>query len=211
MMRKVSLKMAALPALALAFGLAVSFPAKAETAETTAPAVQEKAAAEGEKAGGETKAKHERRGKGKKGKGFGIPSEEELGKLEGMNAEQVKAHMEEKRKAWQAMSDEEKKAARDKNRAAYDALSDEKKAELKARHEKLTQKWHQEQKAKFDSMTPEEQEAFKKKMRERVEERGGKWGDYKGKEGGEFKKRGEFRKGGDAAPAAPETTAPAAE
>lgn len=208
-----SFRMMALPAAALAFGLAFSVPVSAEPAEPAAPIAKERA-----NDGGGTSGKkwgHDRGGKGERGKGFGMPSPEELDKLEGLNADQRRAYMDEKRKAWEAMSDEQKAALREKNKAAFDGLSPEKKAALKERHMKLREKWHADMKAKFEGMSPEEQEAFKKRMRQRVEERGGKWGD-KGTEagehrkGGEFKKRGEYRKGGKgdekrATPAIPAT------
>jgi len=209
-----SFRMMALPAAALAFGLAFSVPASAEPAEPAAPIAKERA-----NDGGGTSGKKwgkERGGMGEKGeargRGFGMPSPDELNKLEGLNADQRRAYMDEKRKAWEAMSDEQKAAQREKNKAAFDSLSPEQKAALKERHMKLREKWHADMKAKFEGMSPEEQEAFKKKMRQRVEERGGKWGD-KGTEGGEhrkggeFKKRGEYRKGDEkrATPAIPAT------
>lgn len=211
-----------LSALALVFALAVAHPAQAEDAApaAAAEATTSDKAADNNPGGVKERMKetggkdwHKKRGeKGehdKKGpRGFGIPSAEELDKLEGMNAEQRKAYMEEKRKKWEGMTDEQKKAEMEKNRAAYDALSDEQKAALKERHKKLREKYHAEKKAEFDAMTPEEQEAFKKKMRARIEERGGKWGESMDGEGN-FKKRGEFKKGDKPAETTP--AAPAAE
>lgn len=188
----------AFSALALVFSLAVAQPVYAEDApaaaaqEEAAAAADTKASPDAAKEGKKWDKKPGEKGhKGKRG-GFSPLSEEELGKVENMTADERHAYMEEKRKKWQALSEEEKRAEIEKNKAAFEALSPEKQAELKERHQKLREKGRAEMKAKFESMTPEEQEAFKKKMRERFEERGGKWGDAKDKEG--FK-GGKFKKG----------------
>lgn len=187
----------ALPALALALGVAFALPAAAQPADSAAPAAKERARGDnpGKKWGRE---RGEHPGKGERGegpRGFGLPSAEELGKLEAMTPEQRHEYMQEKRKKWQGMSDEEKKAAHEKARASFEAMTPEQRAAMKERHMKLTEQWKADMQKKFDSMPPEEQAAAKERMRQRMEERRAKWGEQGRKEGREGKKRGEYRKG----------------
>lgn len=96
-----------------------------------------------------------------------ISQESDQGAAPGKRDEMTR---EERRAAWEGMSEEEKQAIRDRMRTNRE----QKRAEWEALTPEEREAKRAEMRKKFDAMTPEQQEALKKKRQQRAQQGGKK-------------------------------------
>ncbi len=144
-----------IPLMALALSIGLSMPAFAEKGAADAKPGMEK--------------RHDGHHKGKK---MGMPmSEEDIERVEKMDAAGRDSYFKQRREEYKNMSPEQRKELREKRKAWFDSLSAEKKEALKERHKKIREEFVARKKAEFEKLSPEEQAKIKAKREDRMKER----------------------------------------